>query len=335
MDKFLDTLQRMLGWIATAFRYWVADIDKRKSCIGKGCSLSIGLFIILMACTIPISIVQSLSRSVGLSPTLTSVPTEVPPAVAITPLEPTLDIQTTVAIAVEQTAIAASVALTASAPPPTATAVQAAEVQPSVVPTNEPLPTLAQPTELRATATPDIPSGSVANGGNLRSEPVVVASTVVVQVCPGDQVRIMGQQQTDGGLWYRVQVAETGGNCDPSRVAMGTEGWLSGSLLSLTNVTASNIPDIPTPVPAEPNSAQARRLCQRIVKDNLRAPRTAKFPWFNAEYGLTNEGTFVVRDYVDAENSFGAMIRTNYYCEFAYDKPTGEMTDLLDFQFYE
>jgi Bacterial SH3 domain len=336
----METLQRILGWVAAAFRYWVADLDKRKSCAGKGCSLSIGLFIILMACSIPISIVQSLGRTVGLSPTFTSIPTEAPPAVSTTLPNPTLGIQTAVAIAVEQTTTAASAASTDSAPPtntptPTSAAVQAADVQPTTVPTNEPQPTLAQPTELKATATPSIPSGSVTNGGNLRSEPVVVASTVTGQVCPGDKVHIMGRQQTDNGLWYKVNVAETAGDCNTDRVKMGTEGWISSSLISLSNVTADSVRDIPTPVPAEPDSAQAIVMCQRVVKDSLKAPRTAKFPWFNAEYGLTKDGTFVVRDYVDAENSFGAMIRTNYYCEFAYDKRTGDMTDLLDFQFYE
>ena len=58
---------------------------------------------------------------------------------------------------------------------------------------------------------------------------------------------------------------------------------------------------------------------QTIVKNNLKSPSTAKFPWGEKEYqinkkdGLTEGFTsYVIRSYVDSQNSFGAEIRSNF-----------------------
>ena len=52
------------------------------------------------------------------------------------------------------------------------------------------------------------------------------------------------------------------------------------------------------------------------VEQSLKAPRTAKFPRYNEEY-VTYAGNdiFIISAYVDAQNSFGAMIRNNFRCE--------------------
>ena len=55
----------------------------------------------------------------------------------------------------------------------------------------------------------------------------------------------------------------------------------------------------------------AGQEAKHFVKQTLKAPRTAKFPFIvQGEY--QGDCLFVVRSYVDAENSFGAMIRTHY-----------------------
>ena len=58
---------------------------------------------------------------------------------------------------------------------------------------------------------------------------------------------------------------------------------------------------------------------QTIVKNNLKSPSTAKFPWGDKEYqinkkdGLTEGFTsYIIRSYVDSQNSFGAEIRSNF-----------------------
>jgi hypothetical protein len=64
----------------------------------------------------------------------------------------------------------------------------------------------------------------------------------------------------------------------------------------------------------------AMTYCQIAVKQSLKAPRTAKFPWTGVDAVQESwGGRFSYRSYVDAENSFGAMIRTRFECEVEDD----------------
>ena len=60
---------------------------------------------------------------------------------------------------------------------------------------------------------------------------------------------------------------------------------------------------------------------QEEVKKQLKSPKSADFPWNDAEYKITYKGKsndglyeYTVESYVDAENSFGAEIRSEYTC---------------------
>jgi len=49
------------------------------------------------------------------------------------------------------------------------------------------------------------------------------------------------------------------------------------------------------------------------VKENLKAPSTAKFPLYDESYlEVLENGIYIIRSYVDAENSLGSNIRTNF-----------------------
>jgi hypothetical protein len=74
--------------------------------------------------------------------------------------------------------------------------------------------------------------GMVNNGGNLRSEPRIAPETVLGQVCPGDTIDILDQQQTGGILWYQIRVTATAQDCHPERVSVDTQGWLSSVLVT-------------------------------------------------------------------------------------------------------
>lgn len=64
-------------------------------------------------------------------------------------------------------------------------------------------------------------------------------------------------------------------------------------------------------------------VAQKQVKDNLKAPSTAKFAKY-ADMPVSKSGSnFKVEGYVDAENSFGAKIRSNFSVEF---EKTGKNT---------
>lgn len=55
-------------------------------------------------------------------------------------------------------------------------------------------------------------------------------------------------------------------------------------------------------------------LAKSAVKESLKAPSTAKFPSSHNGQDIkqTDANTFIVNSYVDAQNSYGAMIRSNF-----------------------
>jgi hypothetical protein len=75
------------------------------------------------------------------------------------------------------------------------------------------------------------------------------------------------------------------------------------------------------------SKTMAAIMAQDYVKEHLKAPSTAVFP------NLTDSGVsidkvkecmFRIRGYVDAENSFGAMIRTTYIVDVEPGKKKGD-----------
>lgn len=65
-----------------------------------------------------------------------------------------------------------------------------------------------------------------------------------------------------------------------------------------------------------PDSIGAEVMCEQFVKDRLKAPATAEFP----KPSTVQDGlTFTVTGAVDAENSFGAKVRTRYVCQVTSD----------------
>lgn len=75
----------------------------------------------------------------------------------------------------------------------------------------------------------------------------------------------------------------------------------------------------------QPDKFDAYVMSQLFVKDALKAPSTAKFPVYSEDMVVDGgDGSFIVSAYVDAQNSFGAMMRSNYVCIMQYDKATDE-----------
>jgi len=60
--------------------------------------------------------------------------------------------------------------------------------------------------------------------------------------------------------------------------------------------------------------------CQETIKTILKAPSTAKFPSIS-EWGFgKKDGVTIVQGYVDSQNSFGAMIRSEFQFKIQNDK---------------
>lgn len=79
------------------------------------------------------------------------------------------------------------------------------------------------------------------------------------------------------------------------------------------------------------NYGFAVAAAQSIVKEKLKSPSTAKFPW--GGYSVKKCGNdFIVEGYVDAENSFGATIRTNWKTTFTMGDTSGEKYKISNYQ---
>lgn len=81
--------------------------------------------------------------------------------------------------------------------------------------------------------------------------------------------------------------------------------------------------DRPTVIDREP---ELRSVCERWVRDGLKAPSTAKF----SEQWVAGAGPWTVYGKVDAENSFGAMLRQSWTCEVVLDGATWRGSATLD-----
>ena len=70
------------------------------------------------------------------------------------------------------------------------------------------------------------------------------------------------------------------------------------------------------------SSIEAAQICQKFVREELRSPRTANFPSLVAASRHTTDlegGRYRVNSYVDAQNAFGAEIRTQFICTVKYE----------------
>lgn len=73
----------------------------------------------------------------------------------------------------------------------------------------------------------------------------------------------------------------------------------------------------PTPTPSYGDDIGACLICRQFVEDRLIAPGFAKWPhcWENI-IGFDEESkSWDVASYVDSQNSFGALLRSQYICE--------------------
>lgn len=72
--------------------------------------------------------------------------------------------------------------------------------------------------------------------------------------------------------------------------------------------------------PDRADEVAAWAMSREFVKDRLKAPSVAQFASYTqssvSEYPT---GNFTVKSYVDSQNSFGAMLRSDYTCKLRYE----------------
>lgn len=80
-------------------------------------------------------------------------------------------------------------------------------------------------------------------------------------------------------------------------------------------------------------SNMANIQCQNFVKANLKSPATADFPWFDFKYWNKPEQIYIIKSYVDSQNSFGAILRSTWHCKIQYNK--GDDADSRNWELLE
>lgn len=75
------------------------------------------------------------------------------------------------------------------------------------------------------------------------------------------------------------------------------------------------------------DKARAVQNCKTSVKNQLKAPSTAKFSNERFQYNPNDENDYQVVLTVDAQNSFGATLQTEYACQMIW-KPSSESWDM-------
>lgn len=71
-----------------------------------------------------------------------------------------------------------------------------------------------------------------------------------------------------------------------------------------------------TQVEKKDEEGTTAKICAKNeVKKSLKSPSSADFPWnLGSVLSVNQESSYLVKGYVDAENSFGAEIRNSYVC---------------------
>ena len=122
----------------------------------------------------------------------------------------------------------------------------------------------------------------------------------------------------------------------PQKNSPGCAAWIGGSILViiLFGIVGSMFPRAQTSastgqVEDTYDTFAFAVQCEKIIKDKLKAPSTAKFPdAYEAQQQITKPNSgYYWEGSVDAENSFGAMLRNKFKC--TYTRSTGKVRAVL------
>ena len=76
-------------------------------------------------------------------------------------------------------------------------------------------------------------------------------------------------------------------------------------------------------------TTDAYSMAKEFIKDKLKAPATAIFPPITEVYiNQTNKNTWIVICHVDAENTYGALIRETWSVEMTENSGTWTLLDI-------
>jgi hypothetical protein len=82
-----------------------------------------------------------------------------------------------------------------------------------------------------------------------------------------------------------------------------------------------------------PEKIEAWVTCKSFVEKRLKAPSTADFESYSQELVAESEyGSFEVHGTVDAQNSYGAKLRSNFRCKLHSDEAGNWLLDSISIE---
>jgi len=99
-------------------------------------------------------------------------------------------------------------------------------------------------------------------------------------------------------------------------VLIGVMGWCVSSVSDNSSTSNSQ----PTATPGQDKATMATVQCRNYMRATLRSPSTADFPgmFSGSVSSALGNNRYLLREYVDAQNAYGATIRSNYECRIRY-----------------
>ena|SRR5690554_5252414 len=101
---------------------------------------------------------------------------------------------------------------------------------------------------------------------------------------------------------------------DPKQIAKGCGVLTVVALVMFITVKACFSGDSKPQVKEKDLKMHALSLSHFCVKEKLKSPASAQFPPSIEHVKIINDSLFEINSYVDAQNAFGASIRTKYKC---------------------
>lgn len=166
---------------------------------------------------------------------------------------------------------------------------------------------------------------------NVRSKPN--AKSKVLQTITPNQ-KVLSSTREENGFSQIVRIGNK-----------SVQGWCASKYLQDSPLTDKQLADIKTKEEDAKRLSRLKRNTQvdkaevittakMFVERGLKSPQSAKFPWSFDDYHVTVYGnqTYSVRGFVDSQNSFGAMLRSNFVVKFK--KVSEDRFELVDIQIY-
>lgn len=77
-------------------------------------------------------------------------------------------------------------------------------------------------------------------------------------------------------------------------------------------------------------------MAEKLIKPQLKAPTSAEFDYADCQQSAVLTGhTWTLHSYIDADNSFGAHIRTRYVVQITYESPPSNMWHMENLTFLD